>query len=251
MSAELFAKPDLFQAQRVLVVQPHYDDNDIAVGGTLAKLAAQGTEIFYLTVTDDLVGVVDQSLSEADMLAGLKADLERAGQIIGVKESFWLGYPDAGKYEYFDVRRDIIQHIRAVRPDFVITCDPWTPYEFHNDHIMAGKAAADAASLYGLLRLQTDPDVDAAYDPFEMQGIAFYASAYPNTVVDITNEWPKKREAVDQYRMQFSAAEMEMLLHRLEMWARHTAVDAGFTYAESLKVMFDWQLHLFPDAWKV
>jgi len=251
MSTELFAKPDLFQAKRVLVVQPHYDDNDIALGGTLAKLAAQGTEIFYLTVTDDLVGVVDQSLSEADMLAGLKADLDRAGNIIGVKESFWLGYPDAGQYDYFDVRRDIIQHIRAIRPDFVITCDPWMPYEFHNDHIMAGKAATDAASLYGLLRLQTDPAVDAAHEPFELQGIAFYASAYPNTVVDITDEWPKKREAVDQYRMQFSAAEMEMLLHRLEMWARHAAADTSFTYAESLKVMYDWQLHVFPDAWKV
>ena len=251
MTTELFAKPDLFQAKRVLAVQPHYDDNDIALGGTLAKLAAQGTEVYYLTVTDDLVGVVDQSLSAADMLTGLKGDLARAGEIIGVKDTFWLGYPDAGKYDYFDVRRDIIQHIRLIRPDFVITCDPWTPYEFHNDHIIAGKAAADAASLYGLLRLETDPAVDAAYEPFELQGIAFYASAYPNTVVDITGHWPQKRAAVDQYRMQFTAEEMEILLGRLELWARHSAADAGFTYAETLKVLHDWQLHVFPDAWKV
>ncbi len=251
MTTELFDKPDLFQAKRILVVQPHYDDNDIALGGTLAKLATNGAEIFYLTVTDDLVGIIDQSLSEADMLAGLKADLERAGEIIGIKDSFWLGYPDAGKYDYFDVRRDIMQHIRAIQPDFVITCDPWMPYEFHNDHIMAGKAAADAASLYGLLGLQTDPAVDAAYEPFELSGIAFYASAYPNTVVDITAEWGKKRDAVDQYRMQFSAEDMEMLLAHLEMWARQSAADSPFTYAETLKVMHTWQLHLFPDAWKV
>jgi LmbE family N-acetylglucosaminyl deacetylase len=251
MSSELFSKPDLLQAQRVLVVQPHYDDNDIALGGTLAKLAAQGTELFYLTVTDDLVGVVDQSQSEEEMIAGLEADLDRAGEIIGVKDTFWLGYPDAGKYDYFDVRRDIIRHIRLVRPDFVITCDPWTPYEFHNDHIMAGKAAADAASLYGLLRLETDPAVDAAYEPFDLLGIGFYASAYPNTVVDISETWTKKRAAVDQYRMQFTAEDMEILLQRLEMWALHEAADAGVTYAEKLKVMYDWQLHLFPEAWKV
>jgi LmbE family N-acetylglucosaminyl deacetylase len=251
MTTEMFSKPDLFQAKRVLAVQPHYDDNDIAAGGTLAKLAAQGTEIFYLTVTDDLVGVVDQSLSEAEMLTGLKADLARAGQIIGLKDRFWLGYPDAGKYDYFDVRRGIIQHIRTIRPDFVITCDPWMPYEFHNDHIMAGKAAADAASLYGLMGLKTDPAVDAAYAPHDLLGIAFYASAYPNTVVDISDVWAKKREAVDQYRMQFSAGDMETLLGRLELWARHTAAGADFTHAEALKVMYDWQLHLFPDAWKV
>ena len=29
-------KPDLFQARRILCIQPHYDDNDIAAGGTLA-----------------------------------------------------------------------------------------------------------------------------------------------------------------------------------------------------------------------
>ena len=28
--------PDLFQARRVLCIQPHYDDNDIAAAGTLA-----------------------------------------------------------------------------------------------------------------------------------------------------------------------------------------------------------------------
>ena len=174
-----------------------------------------------------------------------------AREIIGVKHQFWLGYPDAGKYEYFGVRRDIIQHIRAIRPDFVLTCDPWMPYEIHYDHIRAGKAAADAASLYGLMRLQTDPAVDAAYEPFELQDIVFYASAYPNTAVDITDVWQKKREAVEQYRMQFAGAEMEILLHRLEMLARQPATGANCAYAETLKVMYDWQFHLFPDAWKV
>jgi LmbE family N-acetylglucosaminyl deacetylase len=28
--------PDVFSARRVLCVQPHYDDNDIGAGGTLA-----------------------------------------------------------------------------------------------------------------------------------------------------------------------------------------------------------------------
>ncbi len=251
MNIDLFAKPDLFEAQRILAVQPHYDDNDIAAGGTLAKLAEAGVEIYYLTVTDDLVGVVDQSLTEEKMLSGLKDDLDRAGEIIGVKGKFWLGYPDAGKYDYFDLRRDIIQYIREIRPDFVMTCDPWMPYEFHNDHIITGKAAAAAANLYDLSRLPTDPSVDRAYESFELKGIAFYASAYPNSVIDISEVWSQKKKAVDQYRMQFSSADMELLQKRLEAWARHTAAAENFTYGESLKVMQPWQLHVFPDAWKV
>jgi LmbE family N-acetylglucosaminyl deacetylase len=45
--------PDIFQAKKILCVQPHYDDNDIGAGGTLAKLHEAGAEIIYLTVTDD------------------------------------------------------------------------------------------------------------------------------------------------------------------------------------------------------
>jgi LmbE family N-acetylglucosaminyl deacetylase len=242
--------PDLFQARRVLAVQPHYDDNDIACGGILAKLAAQGAELVYLTVTDDLVGVIDQSLTDEEMTAALRDDQARAGAIIGVKEQIWLGYPDAGQYDYFEVRREIIQHIRRLRPDFVLTCDPWLPYEFHNDHIVTGKATADAASLYGLTRLKTEPAVDAAYEPFDLQGIAFYASAYPNTLVDITDFWEQKQQAVSQYRAQFSEAEMAWLLGRLENWGRGTAVNHPFTYGEALKILHTWQLHVFPDAWK-
>ena len=51
--------PDLFSATRVLAIQPHYDDNDIAAGGTIAALIDAGIEVVYCTVTDDLVGVVD------------------------------------------------------------------------------------------------------------------------------------------------------------------------------------------------
>ncbi len=63
--------PDLLRAQRLLCVQPHYDDNDIGAGGTIARLALAGAEVHYLTVTDDLVGVLDRELSDAAARARL------------------------------------------------------------------------------------------------------------------------------------------------------------------------------------
>jgi len=116
--------PDVLQAKRVLAVQPHYDDNDIAAGGTLAALHAAGAEIVYLTVTDDLMGVIDASLSPDAASAQLKREQEAAGKIIGVRQHYWLGYPDAGKYDYFELRAGIIEHIRLVKP---IWChmSPW------------------------------------------------------------------------------------------------------------------------------
>ncbi|HNC91643.1 MAG TPA: PIG-L family deacetylase, partial [Anaerolineales bacterium] len=114
--------PDIFSAKRFLCIQPHYDDNDIGAAGILTQLAKNGAEIIYLTVTNDLMGVVDSSLSDDEAAATLKRDQFAAAEIVGVKKQYWLGYPDAGEYGYFDVRRDLLKYIRLLKPDFVFTC---------------------------------------------------------------------------------------------------------------------------------
>ena len=165
--------PDIFSAKRILCVQPHYDDNDIAAAGILARLQQNGAEIFYLTVTDDLMGVVDSSLSNKEALKILKRDQFAAGKIIGVKEQYWLGYPDAGEYDYFAVRRDLLKYIRMIQPDFVFTADPWLTYEGHRDHIQTGLATSEAVMFAGLTKIaSSDPTVDAAYEGHDIQGIA-------------------------------------------------------------------------------
>ncbi len=245
-----FLPPNIFEARRILAIQPHYDDNDIAAGGALAALANQGAELIYLTVTDDLVGVVDQRRSDEAKAAALKDDQHRAGEIIGVRKQIWLGFPDAGNFDYFELRSRLIQHIRVERPDFIFTVDPWMPYEAHNDHIVTGRAAAEAAILYEFTRLGTDPEVDEAFDadPFDLQGIAFYHTAYPNTIMDISATNQQKHEAVSQYRAQFDPPDMENLLKFLEFKEKECAQDSPFEYGEPLKVLKTLHLHGYPQA---
>ena len=78
--------PDIFSAKRVLCIQPHYDDNDIAAAGILTQLAKNGAELFYLTATNDLMGVVDSSLSDQAAAETLKRDQFSAAKIVGVKD---------------------------------------------------------------------------------------------------------------------------------------------------------------------
>lgn len=245
-----FNKPNLLTAKRILAIQPHYDDNDIAAGGTLAALVENGVELIYLTVTDDLIGVIDSSLSNEAAKAQIRAEQHMAGEIIGVQDHFWLGYPDAGKYDYFDVRRKIIQHIRMIRPDFIFSCDPWTPYEAHNDHIMTGKATAEAAILFGLTRLTTIPAVDEVFikDPFEITGVAFYGTSYPNMVFDISITREKKHAAIDNYRAQFSEVDMQLLHGMLDLKEQEFASKEPFSHGEPLKIMRGLHLHVYPQA---
>jgi N,N'-diacetylchitobiose non-reducing end deacetylase len=240
--------PDLESARRVLCVQPHYDDNDIGAGGTIAALAARGAQIAYVTATDDLIGVRDASLSDAEARVRLRSEQERAGAEIGVAEQHWLDFPDAGDYDYYALRRAIVREIRRFRPDFVLTCDPWLPYEAHGDHIRVGRAAAEAVLLHRLPRFRTDPEIDAAYEGHGLAGVAFYFSARPNVVFDISTSRERKHRALDAYTSQFVGPEL-MLLHAVlghkeQQWG----AGKGFAYGEALKVVSPIHLHVNPDA---
>jgi LmbE family N-acetylglucosaminyl deacetylase len=240
----LLPTPDIFTAKRILCIQPHYDDNDIAAAGILKRLHNNGAEIFYLTVTDDMMGVVDSSLPSEAAAAALKRDQYAAGAIIGVKEQYWLGYPDAGRYDYFDVRGDLIKYIRLLQPDFVFTADPWLVYEGHRDHIQTGLAATEAVMFAGMPKFaSSDPTVDAVYRRHAIQGMVYYYTREPNYIADATPTWDEKIAAVRCYETQFEPEGMQELLMALDLKSRQVAANTDFVHGEPLKVLHPSALH--------
>jgi LmbE family N-acetylglucosaminyl deacetylase len=242
--------PDLLEARHVLCVQPHYDDNDIAAGGSLATLHARGARLTYVTVSDDLVGVTDPTLPDDEAARRLKAEQLEAGKLIGVDRHHWLGYPDAGAWDALALRQDLIRILRSERPDAVLTCDPWLPYEFHPDHVRCGLAAAEAACLQGLPRLKTDPEVDSTYEPYAVSMVGFYWTRAPNTTVDVSEHRDAKHSAIDCYRTQFRDEELRGLHAILERQEREWASATPYTHAERFKVLRPFQLHCNVDAWR-
>lgn len=237
--------PDIFSARRILCIQPHYDDNDIAAAGILTQLASNGAELFYLTATDDLMGVVDTSLSDEDAAQSLKRDQFAAAKIVGVREHYWCGYPDAGEYNYFDLRRDFLKYIRMLKPDFVFAPDAWLTYEGHRDHIQTGFAAAEAVMFAGLTKIaSSDPGTDSAYEEHDIQGVALYFTREPNYIADITSTWEEKLAAVRCYEAQFSPADMERLVMALDMKSQQVAAGRSFARGEPLKVLHTSALHV-------
>ena len=237
--------PNIFDARCILCVQPHYDDNDMAVAGTLTQLAKRGAQIIYLTVTDDLMGVTDVSLSDEAAAEALKHDQFAAAKIVGVKEQYWLGYPDAGDYDYFAVRRDLLKYLRLLKPDFVFTVDPWLTYEGHRDHIQTGLATAEAVMFTSLTKIaSSDPEVDSAYEEHEIQGIAFYHTREPNYISDISSAWEDKIDAVRCYETQFSPEGMNRRVALLEKKSIQMAQGQSFERGEPLKVLNTSALHV-------
>ena len=240
--------PDITHSKKILAVQPHYDDNDIGAGGTLYQLAQCGAEVIYLTVTDDLAGIIPAKdgspLSKFEAITLIRENQAEAAKLIGVQNQIRLDFPDARNYDYFLLRNQIIQIIRQEQPDLLFSVDPWSPYEAHHDHIMAGKACAEAAILYDL------PNI-GEYHPekmnhYALNGVVFYNTAYPNLIFDITESIHAKQSALAAYTAQFSQAAIEELIQKTTFLASYIAQEKEFKYGEALKVLAPWMLHGVP-----
>src|SRR5262245_31665393 len=129
--------------RRLLAVLAHPDDESLGVGGTLAKYAAEGIDVFLLTATRGGSGRfrghrLDEPPHPGPLgLAAIReAELRAAASMLGIREVVVLDYPDqrldAGDASEIVTR--LATELRRIRPDVVITFGPDGAYG-HPDHI--------------------------------------------------------------------------------------------------------------------
>ena len=73
----------LKRPERALAIGAHPDDIEFGAGGTLAKWAAEGTEITMLVVTDGSKGTWDEDLAPAMLVAIRKDEQLAAARTLG------------------------------------------------------------------------------------------------------------------------------------------------------------------------
>jgi LmbE family N-acetylglucosaminyl deacetylase len=130
----------------LLAVFAHPDDESFAVGGTLAKYAAEGVEVVIVSATRGETGIRGVDASEAAALR--EAELRRAAVELGVSRVIFLGYPDGGLagVDPDGAVSRLMALLRELRPQAVITFGP-DGISGHPDHVTVGRwvtAAFDA-----------------------------------------------------------------------------------------------------------
>ena len=110
--------------KRALVIGAHPDDPEFACGGTSAKWADEGVEIYYLVCTRGHKGTADRYMTTARLIELREAEQRAAGTVIGAKEVNFLDFPDGELALTLEVRGAIVNEMRRVRPDIVLTHDP-------------------------------------------------------------------------------------------------------------------------------
>jgi len=147
---------------KLMAVLAHPDDESLGVGGTLAKYASEGVEVFLLTATRGDGGRYRGFRSDEHQHPGPAAlakirerELRAAASALGVREVSLLNYRDQhlDRANPREVVAEIAGYLRRIKPDVVVTFGPDGAYG-HPDHIAISQfttAAVVAAANPGLL----------------------------------------------------------------------------------------------------
>lgn len=108
---------------RVLVIAAHPDDEVLGVGGTVAKLCAQGVECHLLIVTDGSSSQYRDSDHLLEIIEAKKLETRGCANILGFKSIRYGELPDMklDKTPHIVINQVIEKVIDEVQPDTVFT----------------------------------------------------------------------------------------------------------------------------------
>jgi len=181
----------------LLAIAAHRDDVELTCGGTLAKAARAGHRVGIIDLTQGEMGTRGDAAIRA-------AEAERAAKTLGVALRLNAGMRDAHLANDESSREAVVALIRRTEPKVVIL--PF-PVGRHPDHRVASELGRDACYLAGLAKYAPGKGGEA-HRPYKL----LYALAYredpvkPTFVVDISDVFEKKMEAIRCYSSQFDGA---------------------------------------------
>lgn len=235
--------PNITGSSRVLAVQAHADDVDIAWGASAAMLASRGAQIIYVTVTDELGQ--GELLKEGE--TSIRREEQRAAaKLLGISSCIFLGRPDAGDWDEHELMLRLCDLINDLEPDILLCPDPNLLYEAHPDHLKTGRAASAAAVLHRFLssdKSSAEPLGEKAEAAYELPAVGYYFTGKANRTFSCRAFRGKKFEAVAAHRSQFTENSLQQVKTYDTLHNRTQSFRKLLSYREGLKIVPSVLLH--------
>ena len=210
---------------RVLVVSAHPDDETLGAGGTVARHARRGDEVWVCVLTD---GRAPYGAAECTL---------RAADVLGVKKVVFLGFTDQRLDEgaLLDVIRPLEQLVADFRPEVVYTL---YGNDVNQDHRVAFNATMVATRPGSGVRRVLAFEAASSTEWVPPFGGNVFA---PSVYVDITDTLQAK---VDAMRCYSDARESEVRPYphprsyeAIEVYAKRHGVECGLYAAEAFMLV--------------
>jgi LmbE family N-acetylglucosaminyl deacetylase len=197
---------------KTLVVAPHADDEVLGAGGTIARLAEAGHEVFVAIVT---VGKPPAFSTETAVIA--KAEAKSAHNLLGVKETYWLDKAAARLTEVdnAELNGSIDAIVKRVAPQTILA--PFVG-DIHVDHQLVFRSVMVASRPHQAVY----PKTVLAYETLsETNWNAPYVTPpfAPNVYIDISDHLEKKLAAMKKFTSQLRVAPHERSIESLQSLA--------------------------------
>jgi LmbE family N-acetylglucosaminyl deacetylase len=226
----------------VLAVFAHPDDAEISSGGVLARWAAEGREVHLLILTNGDRGSNDPNQDRVELAAIRKAESESAATFLGLAGVAVLGAPDGELENTPQVRREVVWHVRTIRPETVLSCDPtaWffgNTYFNHADHRRAGEIALDAVFPAAGNPLFFQELVQQGLDPWSVNDVWLGWSNEPTHYQDVTGYLDRKVAALALHASQVQGGMLGFFEDWLPREAEENGRRIGVQHAEAFRVL--------------
>lgn len=207
----------------ILVVGPHPDDQELGMGGTIARLIQQGHDVMLLDMCDG----EPTPLGSREIR---QRETEAASTILGVRKRRQLGLKNRQIEHTLAARHAVAGVIREHQAQIVFL--PF-PEDAHPDHVATTRIVEDARFDAKLTQ------IDLPGDPVYPRWLIYYYCthlrhvAQPSFCMDISQQLEVKERAILAYESQFVRPPHN---RQVVTWLRHQAgylgSRIGVEYAE-------------------
>jgi LmbE family N-acetylglucosaminyl deacetylase len=182
----------------IVIVYAHPDDGVITAGGSLAKWVEEGHKIFVISATSGGLGTKDQQMTGEKLAKIREKELTNAMEIIGGNPPIFLRFKDGFLSDHvIELKQQLVYWFRKLKPNRIITFDPWRTYEIHPDHRIIGQIASEAA-VFACFPLLYPEHLQKGLEPHQPDELWYMIimEHKPNRLIDISRTLDKKIDAV-------------------------------------------------------
>lgn len=210
--------------KKALIICAHDDDEVIAAGGTIVKLANAGYEVTTLIFATGNEGFVKQN--DKDSIIQTRIEERRnAQQWLGTKDYITHSFNDFSDLSTEFVYKSIIKAVRQVRPELVFS-------HLETDYLAHRTLAQIVGEAVWQAGWQCSADLGS---PWQVNKLYLFSVldliSKPSHIIDITETFEQKISAMKAYASQVDV--VPAILEQLETKARVYGSMAGFKYGEA------------------
>lgn len=223
-----------------LAVYAHPDDPEVSAGGTLARWADAGADVWVLVTTRGDKGAAHDPDLDLDELTRIRVDeTAKAAALLGFAGHHHLGYPDGDLVDDHALRGTITRYVRQLRPEVVLCPDPTAVffgdrYFNHRDHRVTGWATLDAVAPAAANPHYFAEQLHDGLDVHAVETVYLSGTLEPNCWIDITSTMERKIDGLFCHESQLVETG-EGFRQFLRERAEEAGQVAGVRYAEGFR----------------